>query len=145
MNVVNNRWRVRGVLAESRHKLTEAGEYRLLICDEHDSHISGNFIAYCMNNNILLMILPSHSSHLTQPLDVGVFGALKKHMAREIEPLMRTGVARIQKVEWLTAFVIAHDKAVSIQNIQSKFHDIDIYFFYSAKVLHRVKSLSLFQ
>ena len=87
------------------------GEYRLLICDGHDSHITGDFIAHCMDNNILLMILPPHSSHLTQPLDVGVFGALKKQMATEIEPLMRTGVARIQKIEWLTAFVAAHDKA----------------------------------
>jgi hypothetical protein len=41
------------------------------------------------------------ASHLTQSLDVGVFGALKKHMAREIEPLMQNGVSRIQKVEWL--------------------------------------------
>ena len=76
-----------------------AGEYRVLICDGHDSHITAEFIAHCMDNNILLMILPPHSSHLTQPLDVGVFGALKKHMAAEIEPLMRTGVARVQKAE----------------------------------------------
>jgi len=90
------------------------GEYRLLICDGHDSHITGNFIAHCMENNIVLMILPPHSSHLTQPLDIGVFGALKKHMAAEIEPLIRTGIARVQKVEWLTAFIAAHDKAFSI-------------------------------
>ena len=51
----------------------------MLICDGHDSHITGDFIEFCMDNNILLMILPPHSSHLTQPLDVGVFGALKKH------------------------------------------------------------------
>jgi hypothetical protein len=52
-----------------------AGQYRLLICDGHDSHISTEWIAHCMDNNIVLMLLPPHSSHLTQPLDVGVFGA----------------------------------------------------------------------
>jgi hypothetical protein len=52
-------------------------QFRMLICDGHDSHISGNFVEHCMNNRIHLMILPPHSSHLTQPLDVGVFGPLK--------------------------------------------------------------------
>ena len=71
----------------------------LLICDGHDSHITGEWIAHCMDNNIILMILPPHSSHLTQPLDVGIFDSLKKHMAAEIDPLIRLGVARIQKME----------------------------------------------
>src|SRR5271169_2288994 len=93
-----------------------------------------------MDNNILLMILPPHSSHLTQPLEVRVFGALKKHMAAELYPLMRTGVARIQKVEWLTAFVAAHDKALSIKNILSGFRGTGIHPFLPTKVLRRVTS-----
>jgi hypothetical protein len=76
-----------------------AGEYHLLICDGYDSHITAEFIAYCMDNNILLMILPPYSSHLTQPLDVGIFGPLKKYMVAELEPLVRSGISRIQKVE----------------------------------------------
>jgi len=117
-----------------------AGEYRLLICDGHDSHITAEWIAHCIDNDILLMILPPHSSHLTQPLDVGVFGPLKKHMAWEIEPLIRLGVLRIQKVEWLTAFVRAHDKALCAKNILSGFRGTGIYPFLLTKVLHRVTS-----
>jgi len=117
-----------------------AGAYRLLICDGHDSHITGEWIAHCMNNNIILMILPPHSSHLTQPLDVGVFGPLKKYMAAEIEPLMRTGVMRVQKVEWLAAFIAAHNKAFSIQNIQGGFRGTGIYPFLPTKVLNRVST-----
>jgi hypothetical protein len=121
---------------ETRDKAT--GEYRLLICDGHDSHITAEFIAHCMDNKILLMILPPHSSHLTQPLDVGVFGALKKHLAREIEPLMRSGVARIQKVEWLPAFIAAHDKALVTKNILGGFRGTGIHPFLPTKVLRRV-------
>lgn len=116
------------------------GEYRLLICDGHDSHITAEFVEYCIDNDILLMILPPHSSHLTQPLDVGVFSALKKHMAAEIEPLIRTGIPRVQKVEWLTAFVAAHDKAVSAKNILGGFRGTGIYPFLPTKVLRRVAS-----
>jgi len=53
------------------------GQYRLLICDGHDSHISGSFIAHCLQNKILLIILPPHTSHLLQPLNVAIFGPLK--------------------------------------------------------------------
>jgi DDE superfamily endonuclease/Tc5 transposase DNA-binding domain len=59
------------------------GEYRLLICDGHDSHITGEWVAHCMDNNIILAILPPHSSHLTQPLDVGVFGSLRNIWQRK--------------------------------------------------------------
>jgi hypothetical protein len=67
-----------------------------------------------MKNNIIFMVLPPHSSHLTQPLDVGVFSPLKTLMALEIEPLVSTEVHRILKVEWLSAYVEAHGKAFSV-------------------------------
>ena len=67
-----------------------------------------------------MLILPSHSSCLTQPLDVGVFGPLKK-MAGEIAPLIRLGIARIQKVESLAAFVTVYENALSAQKILSRF------------------------
>lgn len=54
------------------------GPLRLLVCDGHDSHISGSFIAHCLQNRIILLILPPHTSHLLQPLDVAIFGPLKK-------------------------------------------------------------------
>jgi DDE superfamily endonuclease/Tc5 transposase DNA-binding domain/helix-turn-helix, Psq domain len=131
-------WLIRCFDPETRNKAV--GEYRLLICDGHDSHITAEFVAYCIDHKILLMILPPHSSHLTQPLDVGVFGSLKKHMASELYPLMRTGVARIQKVEWLTAFVAAHERALSAKNIRSGFRGTGIHPFLPTKVLRRVAS-----
>src|SRR5436190_5446466 len=53
------------------------GRTRLLICDGHDSHISAKFVAHCIENNICLFLLLPYSSHLLQPLDVGVFSSLK--------------------------------------------------------------------
>src|SRR5579859_3119953 len=48
------------------------GEWRLLLFDGHDSHISGDWFAHCLENKIIPALLIPHSSHLTQPLDVGV-------------------------------------------------------------------------
>ena len=116
------------------------GAYRMLICDGHDSHITSDFIEFCMDNNILLMILPPHSSHLTQPLDVGVFGALKKHMASKLEPLLHVGISCIQKVEWTAAFIEAHQQAFRAQNILSSFHDAGIHPYQPSKVLRQVSN-----
>ena len=114
------------------------GSYRLLICDGHDSHITGEWIGYCMDNSILVMILPPHSSHLTQPLDVGIFSPLKKYVTAKIEPLIRTGISRVQTVEWTAAFVAAHQEVFTIQNIKGGFRGTGIHPFLPTKVLNRV-------
>jgi hypothetical protein len=113
-------------------------QFRMLICDGHDSHISGNFVEHCMNNRIHLMILPPHSSHLTQPLDVGVFGPLKRILASKLEPLLRTGVARIQKPEFISGFMKAREQAFRESNVLSGFCGTGIHPYYPKKVLRQV-------
>jgi len=49
----------------------------LLIVDGHSSHIDFQLLEIARDNEIILMTLPPHTSHLYQPLDVGVFGPLK--------------------------------------------------------------------
>lgn len=46
--------------------------------DSHSSQITGDMIALCIDNDIDLLILPPHCSYLLQPLDVGVYGPLKR-------------------------------------------------------------------
>ena len=67
--------------------------YRLLICDGHDSYISTAFIRHCIDNKIALLILPPHTSHVTQPLDVGVFSSVKSHLTSEVKRFIGTGIA----------------------------------------------------
>jgi hypothetical protein len=49
----------------------------LLLYDGHKSHISLFLTEWAKNNNVILFILPPHTSHLLQPLDVGILGHLK--------------------------------------------------------------------
>lgn len=95
------------------------GEYRLLVCDGHDSHISGSFIAYCIQNKIALLILPPHTSHILQPLDISIFGPLKKRLTAALQPLSQAQLVRIQKIEWLEAYKQARLEACTAQNIKS--------------------------
>src|SRR5438105_10527798 len=115
------------------------GEPRLLICNGHESHITASWIAHCMKNNIIFMVLLLHSSHLTQPLDVGVFGPLKTLIASAIEPLISTELHRILKAEWLSAYVEAHDKVLCLQNIRAGFCGTGILPYNPKKVLGRIR------
>lgn len=51
----------------------ERGEYRLLCLDGHASHISSRVLEFALKERIILLCLPPHSTHILQPLDIGVF------------------------------------------------------------------------
>ena len=50
----------------------------LLLYDGHRSHISPHIIDWAISQNIILYVLPPHTSHILQPMDVGCFGPFSK-------------------------------------------------------------------
>jgi hypothetical protein len=102
---------------EPATQLKSNGRKRLLLCDGHDSHISAQFVSFCIDHNIILFLLPPHSSHLLQPLDVGVFGPVKRGMAYALSRLYATEIARLQKAEWLECYIRARAEGLTSQNI----------------------------
>ena len=93
------------------------GRKRLLICDGHDSHISAPVVRYCIDHDIILFLLLPHSSHLLQPLDVGVFSPLKRAMSLQLSRLYATEISRLQKVEWVEHYAQARSIAITSQNV----------------------------
>ena len=72
---------------------------RLLICDDHDNHISAKFVTHYIENNIYLFLLLSHSSYLLQSLDIDVFNLLKTIISANLDRLIRVGINRLEKME----------------------------------------------
>jgi len=114
-------WLKRVFKPSIRAKATQNGklQQRLLICDGYDSHISGSFISHCIQNRISLLILPPHTSHVLQPLNVAIFGPLKKHLTIALSHLNEAQLLRIQKLEWMDAYIQARELAFSNLNITS--------------------------
>ena len=54
-------------------------ECRLLIPDGHHLHYNLRFCEYAWENKIVLLSYPGHSTHLLQPLDVGLFSLQKAY------------------------------------------------------------------
>jgi DDE superfamily endonuclease len=74
------------------HTKDKAGNRRrLLIVDGHSSHVNMKFIDWADRHRIIIMILPPHSTHRLQPLDVGLFSPLATAYSNEITQLMNNG------------------------------------------------------
>ena len=105
-----------------KHTTTRAkGLYRMLVLDGHESHESAEFQEYCKAHNIITLGLPPHSSHLTQPLDVGCFSVLKRAYGRQIETFIKAYINYITKVEFFLAFSAAYKESMTVANAQAGF------------------------
>ena len=114
------------------------GKWRLLIFDGHGSHQTAEFREFCLQNCILTLCMPAHTSHILQPLDVSCFGPLKKAYGSGIESKMRLGINHITKEEFLPTFYTAHEQVMTAANITSGFRATGIVPFDPQVVLERL-------
>ena len=93
----------------------------LLIIDSHSSHVTARFIAFCITSKIDLFLLPPHSSHKTQPLDLSIFGPLKTAINLEVDRIFRHSTIRLLRVEWTSAYIKARARCFKPSSIESGF------------------------
>ncbi|RPA77615.1 CENP-B protein, partial [Ascobolus immersus RN42] len=98
-----------------------ANFFRLLLLDNHTSHCTQEFIEYCDANKIIPFALPSHSTHLLQPLDVRVFQPYKHYHAKAIEEATRLGLVDFDKIEFLANLKTIRDHTFKESTIRSAF------------------------
>lgn len=121
-------------------KMKANGAPRLLVLDGHGSHITAAVIRFCMDHNILIVLLPPHSSHLTQPLDVGIFSPLKTAMSKKLDTILRYGVPNIKKFEWANCYRDARPSAFKESNVLSAWSGTGLLPFNPQKIIRRLKA-----
>ena len=77
-----------------KHVPGGTSEPTLLLYDGHSSHINAPLIDWAQKH-IILFLLPAHTSHLLQPLDVGIFGAFKNVYYQQCREHMRAHPGQI--------------------------------------------------
>lgn len=60
-----------------KHSCSSKENPSLLLLDNHESHLSIESLELAKTNGVTMLTLPPHSSHKTQPLDVGLFKPFK--------------------------------------------------------------------
>ena len=99
--------------------------------DGYGSHMAFEFYTFAKDHKIELFRLPPHSTHLTQPLDVGCFQPFKHHPAEALDEIVRNSGVDFDKLDFYPYFNACtlqrspnllyslHSKTRSVQNSSS--------------------------
>lgn len=100
----------------------------LIVQDGHASHLSIDLIELARANDIHLLCLPAHTTHILQPLDVGVFKTFKSHFHTACKWYTGEKPGRVVTVEVLASLVgRAWSLSLTPVNIMSGFRKCGIY------------------
>jgi 4-hydroxybenzoate polyprenyltransferase len=125
-NAVCLKWLRETFLPETKPE--KSTDWRILIVDNFAGHISVQFRFMALFHRVQVMYLPPHSSHITQPFDVGVFSPLKsafRRLARKFTGIRSNNA--IGKQRFLQIYKKAGDEAITRENIISGFRGAGIW------------------
>jgi len=99
------------------------GKPHVLMMDNHHSHTFNlEFLQLMKDNNIVVFALPSHTSHILQPLDVVPFAVLKSSWNEEMRKFTRkTGGQSLTKPQFFSVFSECFKKAMTVEYAQAGF------------------------
>lgn len=94
----------------------------LLLLDGHSSHYHPNFIRAAAEEKVIVFCLPPHTTHVTQPLDKGIFGPLKIYWREECLRFMTSHPDQVvSRFNFSALFARAWAKAMTMPNILAGF------------------------
>ena len=83
-------------------------------------------IRYAVENNIIMMPYPGHSTHLLQPLDVCLFSPLQLAYKKAVaEHLKKTRTGATRALCW-RFFAQARREAYTVQNIKASWRKVGV-------------------
>ena len=107
-----------------QHFLPNAPPIRplLLIMDGHSTHYQPNVIRLAAAEQILLFCLPPNTTHLTQPMDKGCFGALKQSWKKQCHDFVTGNPGKVvTRYEFSRLLSKAWFESMTQQNVISSF------------------------
>jgi hypothetical protein len=110
----------------------------MIIFDGYESHLSTEFQKFYKDHSIIILCLPTYSSHLIQPLDVGCFSVLKRMYNKELEDFIKANVDYITKIEFLIAFKTAYNNIMTKSNVLGGFRGTSLVLFDPQAVISKL-------
>lgn len=100
----------------------------LLICDNHESHLSIEAIELARANGVHILTVPPHCTHMMQPLDVGMMKPFKTYYNAAIDSWLMSNPGQRFGIYNVAACVgIAHGRAMLPQSILNSFKKTGIF------------------
>lgn len=106
------------------HFLRYCGSDRpiLLLMDGASSHFNPDMIRVALKEQVVLFVLPPHTTQVCQPLDKGVFSALKESWKQVTHSFIIENPGRVvTRYDFSSLFCGAWDNCMTIKNIKAGF------------------------
>jgi len=130
-----------GAPPDSLITVTESGEQRrkngariLLILDGHASHFYYRALTAAKDQGVVVLCLPAHLTHIIQPLDVSIFGAVKNEFREQVDIHLEEG-EQLSRYHVAALYSVAREKALTKKTIKAGYEQSGIYPFNPSKVL----------
>jgi hypothetical protein len=111
---------------DAQTKQIARGRTRVLWLDSHDSHVTYEFLQYCVDHKIKIAAYPKHATHVYQLLDVVLFAPLKHEYGRLRDELLRTTGEAITKQNFLKIYGQAHLNILTEDLIKTGYRKVGI-------------------
>ena len=97
--------------------------WRLLIIDDHQSHTSKPFCDALWSHRIIPFVLPPHTTHVMQPLEVSIFSRLTSAYRRLVSSAAESVGATIDKAQFGTFYAQACEVILTQSAARKAFSD----------------------
>lgn len=105
-----------------KHSNATKNSPKLLLLDNHSSHLSIGALDMAAENGVTLLSFPPHCSHRMQPLDVSVYGPVKAYYKSQCNAWMRNNVGKVLEIRHIPSLVeTTLDLALVPRTIKSGF------------------------
>jgi hypothetical protein len=115
------------------------GKCRLLLLDNHECHLSLDFLEYCEDTDIIPFALPPHTTHFLQPLDVGCFQPNKHYHREAVNQATRMGNRDYSRIDFFADLEEIRKQTFKESTIKSAFKKTGIWPFNPEIVLQKLK------
>jgi hypothetical protein len=123
---------------ESFLKMIPESRPVLLIQDGHASHMTIELIELACANDVHILCLPSHTTHILRPLDIGVFKSFKSNFHKACHQYIAAHPGRVIKTDLMASLVsTAWPHSFTPINIMSGFRKCGILPFNPGSVTDR--------
>jgi hypothetical protein len=111
------------------------GGFRLLLMDNHGSHLTHEFLQFCDRHHIIAYCFIPHTTHICQPLDSRPFQVLKDYYKKNNNTVVQWGGSVSSKTDFFREIDAVRKQALTTRTIKSGFAACGIYPFNIQKVL----------
>ncbi len=118
---------------------TQVEAHRLLIMNNYESHLTYEFLQYVNFHNIVIFTLFSHSTHVTQSLNVRIFQLMKHYHSKMIDETIQLESTSFNKQNFLAFFINLRVKIFTESNIRSTFKQTELVLYSSKVMLKKVR------